>query len=187
MARLYVIAATVNVWVLILILLAAFGVQFVNNELPCPLCVMQRIALMLCAVGPLYLLVGQRDGEVAVRDVAVACGIAILAALFGAAASGRQVLLHILPNELGYGRPLFGLHLYTWALIAFLAQIAASAVMLVGTAWFADRRIPPWRYTVVTAAALAIVVLANIGSVIAESGLEWTLPENPVRYLLFRP
>lgn len=187
MARLYVIAATANVWVLILILLGAFGAQFINNELPCPLCVMQRVGLMLCALGPLYLLVGQRDGEVAARDVAVGCGIAILAALFGATASARQVLLHILPNELGYGRPVLGLHLYTWCLIAFLAQIAASALMLVGIAWYSDRRIEPWRYTGVTAAALAVIVTANIVSVIAEAGLEWTLPENPVRYLLFRP
>lgn len=187
MARLYLLAATANVWVLILVLLAAFWAQFAYGELPCPLCVTQRIALMLCALGPLYLLIGQRDGEVAVRDVATAGGISILSGLLGAAASGRQVLLHILPNDPGYGGPIFGLHLYTWCLIAFLAHIAANAVMLAGTAWLPARRIEPWRYTGLTAAALAIVVAANILSVVAEAGLNWMLPENPVRYLLFSP
>lgn len=187
MARLYLIAATANVWVLILILLMAFGVQFAEGEPPCPLCVLQRIGLMLCALGPLYLLIGQRDGEVAVRDVATAGGIGILAGLFGVAASTRQVLLHILPNDPGFGAPVLGLHLYTWCLIAFLAHIAASGVMLIGTAWLSDRRIAPWRYTGATAAALALVIVLNIFSVIAEAGLNWDLPENPTRYLLFNP
>lgn len=187
MPRLYLITATANVWVLILVLLAAFGAQFASDELPCPLCVMQRVALMLCALGPMYLLVGQRDGEVAVRDVAAAAGIGILAGLLGVAASGRQVLLHILPNDPGYGAPVFGLHLYTWCLIAFVAHIAASGAMLAGTVWLADRRIEPWRYTGVTAMALAVIVLANIASVVAEAGPHWLLPENPTQYLLFRP
>lgn len=187
MARLYLLAATANVWVLILVLAAAFAAQFAYGEPPCPLCVLQRIALMLCALGPLYLLIGQRDGEVAVRDVATGAGLGILAGLFGAAASTRQVLLHILPNDPGFGTPVLGLHLYTWCLIVFLAHIAASALMLVGTAWLEDRRIEPWRYTGVTAGALAVIVLVNIGSVIAEAGVNWMLPENPTGYLLFKP
>ena len=187
MARLYLLAATANAWVLILILVAAFAAQFIYGEPPCPLCVLQRIGLILCALGPLYLLVGQRDGEVAVRDVATGAGISILAGMFGAAASARQVLLHIMPADPGFGTPVFGLHLYTWCLIAFLAHIAASGVMLAGTAWLDDRRVEPWRFTGVTAFALATIIIANIASVIAEAGLNWTLPENPTGYLLFKP
>lgn len=186
MARLYLTAATANAWVLILILILAFGAQFASGEVPCPLCVLQRIGLMLCALGPLYLLIGQRDGEVAVRDVATAGGIGILAGLFGLAASGRQVLLHILPNDPGFGAPVLGLHLYTWCAIAFLAHIAASGAMLIGAAWLSDRRIQPWRYTGAAAAALAAVVVLNILSVIAEAGFNWELPDNPTHYLLFR-
>ena len=33
--------------------------------------------------------------------------------------STRQILLHILPVDKGYGEPILGLHLYTWALITF--------------------------------------------------------------------
>lgn len=187
MARLYLLAATANAWVLILVLVAAFAVQFIYGEPPCPLCVLQRVGLMMCALGPVYMLIGQRDGEVAVRDVATAGGISILAGLFGVAASTRQVLLHILPNDPGFGAPVFGLNLYTWCLIAFLAHIAANGVMLIGTAWLDDRRVEPWRLTGITAIALAVVVIANIVSVIAEAGFNWMLPENPTGYLLFKP
>ena len=45
MARLYLLAVTLNVWVLVGILAAAFAVQFWSGEPPCPLCVTQRIAL----------------------------------------------------------------------------------------------------------------------------------------------
>ena len=186
MARLYLLAATANVWVLVLVLALAFVMQFATGEPPCPLCMLQRIGLMLCALGPLYLLIGQRDGEVAVRDIATGAGISILAGLLGAAASARQVLLHIAPTDPGFGAPVFGLHLYTWCLIAFLAHIAASALMLAGTAWLEDRRVEPWRFTKVTALALALIVVANIGAVIAEAGINWQLPENPTGYLLFK-
>lgn len=187
MARLYLLVATANAWVLILVLVAAFAVQLLTGEPPCPLCTLQRIALMLCALGPLYLLFAPRAGNVlTARAVSTAAGISILAGLVGAAASARQVLLHILPNDPGYGAPVLGLHLYTWCLIAFLAQIAANGVMLVGTAWLADGRVERWRATATaTAIGLAVIVVANIGSVIAEAGFHWLLPENPTGYLLF--
>ena len=40
----------------------------------------------------------------------------------------------------GYGSPVFGLHLYTWGLIACACQIAASAMMLLGVAWLRTER-----------------------------------------------
>jgi disulfide bond formation protein DsbB len=184
MAKLYVLAAALNVWVLVLILTAAFAVQLIAGELPCPLCVVQRIALMLCALGPLYILLHARDGALSYRAVAVGNGIAIIAALLGAVVSTRQVLLHILPGDPGFGSPLFGLHLYTWCLIAFVCQIVASGMMLVGAAWLNEEPVP-WRIANVTAVALAAIVLANLLSVIAEAGFNWDLPPDPVRYLLF--
>lgn len=186
MQRLYLLAATANAWVLMLVLALGFVAQFAFGEPPCPLCVLQRIALMLCALGPIYLLTAQRSGELTARDVAVGSGIGILAGLFGLAASTRQVLLHILPNDPGFGSPVLGLHLYTWCLIAFLAHIAASGLMLIGTAWLPQRRMPPWPLTGITVATLATIIAANLLSVIAEAGLNWLLPDNPTGYLLFK-
>jgi len=185
MNRLYLAAATLNVWVLVLVLAAAFAVQLILGELPCPLCVMQRVALMLVALGPLHtLLRARRSGILTSRDAAVGNGTAILAALLGVIASGRQVLLHILPGDAGFGAPVLGLHLYAWCLIAFGCQIAASAVMLLASAWIDDKPVE-WRATGITALAFAAIVAANLLSVIAEAGLNWDLPADPVRYLLF--
>jgi disulfide bond formation protein DsbB len=185
MAPLYLLATTLNVWILVLILAAAFGVQLIAGEPPCPLCVVQRIALMMCALGPLYTLRQTRDRALTCRDLAIGNGIAIIAALVGAAVSTRQVLLHILPGDRGFGSPLLGLHLYTWCLIAFVCQIAASGLMLIGLAWLEEERVP-WRMTNVTAGAFVVIVMANLLSVIAEAGLTWDLPPDPVEYLLFK-
>jgi disulfide bond formation protein DsbB len=185
MAPLYLLATTLNVWILVLILAAAFGVQLIAGEPPCPLCVVQRIALMMCALGPLYTLRQTRDRALTCRDLAIGNGIAIIAALVGAAVSTRQVLLHILPGDRGFGSPLLGLHLYTWCLIAFVCQIAASGLMLIGLAWLEEERVP-WRMTNVTAGAFIVIVMANLLSVIAEAGLTWDLPPDPVEYLLFK-
>jgi disulfide bond formation protein DsbB len=125
-ARLYLLAVTLNVWVLVGILAAAFAVQFWSGEPPCPLCVMQRIALMLIALGPLHIVLRAYAEGLTSRAAALGQGIAIIGAVLGAVAAGRQILLHILPSDPGFGSPLFGLHLYTWCFVAFSAQIAAQ-------------------------------------------------------------
>src|SRR6266550_4666361 len=137
MTGLYLLAAALNVWVLVLILAAAFAVQLIAGEPPCPLC-------------PLYTLLQARDGALRYRDVAIGNGICIISALVGAAVSTRQVLLHILPGDQGFGSPLFGLHLYTWCLIAFCCQIAASGLMLIAAAWLKEQA-SAWRVTNITA------------------------------------
>lgn len=185
MTRLYLLAATINVWVLVLILAAAFAVQQIVGDLPCPLCVVQRICLMLVALGPLHILMRARDGALTSRDAAVGNGMSIVAALVGVVTSGRQVLLHILPGDAGFGAPVFGLHLYTWCLIAFACQIAASGVLLIALDFITEKPLD-WRWTNATAIALAVLVVANLLSVIAEAGLHWDLPPDPVEYLLFK-
>lgn len=186
MAQLYLLAAVANVWALIFILAAGFALQFVLGELPCPLCVMQRIALMLCALGPLHILLSSRNGPLTVRAAAVGNGIAIVSAMLGAIASGRQVLLHILPGDPGFGSPVLGLYPYTWGLIAFACQIAASGVMLIAAGWLEDRPVRWQAAASTTAIAFATIVIANLLSLVAEAGLHWDLPQDPVEYLLFR-
>jgi hypothetical protein len=111
--------------------------------------------------------------------------MAIIGALLGALAAGRQILLHILPGDPGFGSPVFGLHLYTWRFIAFGCQIAASAVLLFVSAWLEDSEVRGPMITI-AAAAFALVVVANLVSVIAEAGLNWELPPDPAGYLLFK-
>lgn len=130
--------AHVNILAICGVLLGAFGVQFGEAELPCPLCVLQRMAMLLCALGPAFIIFKARRGEVETSDFATGYGLSALAALGGAAIAGRQVLLHIVPPDPGYGDPVLGLHLYTWSLIVFLTVIGVSGVNLVFT-----RRLTP--------------------------------------------
>ncbi|MFZ5780526.1 MAG: disulfide bond formation protein B [Pseudomonadota bacterium] len=106
-----------------LALAVAFFLQFVLNELPCPLCNLQRVALALCGFG---FLLNLRFGVQPMHY-----GLSLLAALFGAAASGRQVLLHVLPGSGAYGSALLGLHLYAWSFVAFVAIIAGIALLMI--------------------------------------------------------
>jgi disulfide bond formation protein DsbB len=184
-ARPYLLAVTLNVWVLVGILAAAFAVQFWSGEPPCPLCVTQRIALMLIALGTLHILLRAYSGGLTSRAAALGQGMAIIAAVLGAIAAGRQILLHILPGDPGFGSPVFGLHLYTWCFIAFTAQIAASAVLLIVATRLEDGK-ARGPMTMVTATVFAFIVGANLVSVVAEAGFHWNLPADPSGYLLFR-
>lgn len=186
MAQLYLTVVTLNVWVLVLILTGSVAQQLIFGELPCPLCVAQRIAMMLCALGPVHILLWTRDGALTARTAAVGHGIAIIAALLGTIAAGRQALMHILPGDPGFGSPVLGLHLYTWALIVFACQIAASGVMLIATP--AVDGTPVMWGTIGRAAviAFAVIVVVNLLLVVAQAGLHLNLPDHPTEYLLFK-
>jgi disulfide bond formation protein DsbB len=185
MSRLYIIAATLNALVLTLILLAALIVQLALGELPCPLCVLQRIALMLCAMGPLYLLAQNQRGALNHRDLAIGSAMSLIGALIGAAISTRQVLLHILPGDPGYGGTVFGLHLYTISLIAFFCQMLATVCMLFGAVVTEAFQQVHWPLAKIVFVAFGLLLLANLLSVVAESGWHWMLPSDPVSYRLF--
>ena len=80
----------VALYVISAVLLVAFYFQFELGELPCPLCLLQRVAFTALAVGPvLTLRHGPRPGHYS---------LIILAALLGAAIASRQMLLHIMPG-----------------------------------------------------------------------------------------
>ena len=184
MSRLYLIAATLNTLVLTLILAAALIVQFVLGELPCPLCFMQRIAIMLCALGPCFLLAQNRRSALTHRDLAIAGGISLLAALLGAAISTRQVLLHILPGDPGYGGAVLGMHLYTICLLVFIGHALAAGIMLIASSMtdsFAQRRWPIAKGVFFTFGA---VVIINLIGILLQAGWHWMLPPDPVSYLL---
>lgn len=105
-----------------LILAIGFGLQFLQHELPCPICNLQRAGFALCGFGfILNLRFGAHPSHY---------GLILLSALFGIAASGRQVLLHLFPGSGAYGAPVLGLHLYTWSLILFLAVIGGTALLM---------------------------------------------------------
>src|SRR5262249_42684268 len=141
------------------VLLGAFGVQFGQGELPCPLCVLQRMAMLLCALGPAYLLQRARAGDVDARDFATGYGLSVLAAVAGAGIASRQILLHIVPPDPGYGDPVLGLHLYTWSLIVFSTVLLVSGFNLIFAHELVPQGVRPgWGSTLVIGLLGAVIV-----------------------------
>ena len=122
-----------------LVLAAAFAAQLILGELPCPLCLLQRVQFAMLAIGPiLNIRFGPRPSHYA---------LSLLAAILGAVVAGRQMLLHILPGDPGFGTALLGYHYYTWAFIGFAAAIVLIALVLLFDRQFEreDERQPPHR------------------------------------------
>lgn len=108
-----------------LVLGGAFYFQFGLSENPCPLCLLQRMGMLGIIFGlSLNTYFGFKKEHFAVL---------ILAALIGSIYSIRQILLHICPvvgEPIGYGTPILGMHLYSWALIIFIMSIVGSSIFL---------------------------------------------------------
>jgi disulfide bond formation protein DsbB len=113
-----------TIWTLVIcgVLAAGYSVQFLKHELPCPLCLLQRLSMIGVAMGPLLNL---RFGIYPAHYA-----VSILSALFGGFVSLRQISLHVCPGFPTFGEPVFGLELYTWALIVFGCSIFVAAILL---------------------------------------------------------
>lgn len=174
------LAITLNalaLYVISAVLLVAFYWQIAFDELPCPLCLLQRVAFTALAVGPILTLRhGPRAGNY---------GLVIIAALVGAAIAARQILLHIMPGDAGYGSALLGYHFYTWAFLGFATAILAAAVMLTFPTQFAPQTRAPARGLFENMAVWLIIAVTalNAASALLECGFSGC-PANPVRYEL---
>ena len=161
------------------VLIAAFAMQFALGELPCPLCMLQRVFFCAMAIGPvLNLRFGPRPSHYA---------LSMLAAMAGAAVAMRQMFLHILPGDQGYGLALFGYHYYTWAFIIFVIALMVFTLLLLFERQF-EKDKAPHRKTGAAGIAvwLAITVTgANALSTFAICGPS-ACPDNPVQYELFQ-
>jgi disulfide bond formation protein DsbB len=163
------------------VLAAAFAAQLILNELPCPLCLLQRIQFAVLAIGPmLNVRFGPRPSHYA---------MSLLAAAAGAAFAMRQILLHIMPGDPGYGSALLGYHYYTWAFIAFAVAIVAIAVMLLFDRQFeSDGEPQPAAVGAFARTALWLVIALtalNVLATLLECGFA-ACPDNPVEYELLK-
>lgn len=176
-------ARTLSYWFNLLALMAvsgslveAFYYQIVFNELPCPLCQLQRVALILAGIG---MMLNVRFGPSAVHYA-----IILASALGGAVSSTRQILLHIAPGDKGYGSELFGLHFYTWGLISFVVMIVFCAVMLCidRNNMQVGRQASNSRLTLAAIALFLVLILANVISsvMVCQFG---SCPDDPTSYL----
>lgn len=161
-------------------LITAFFYQFVYHELPCPLCLLQRLGFLLVASG---FLLNLRFGF---RASHYSC--ALLAALFTAFVALRQVLLHIVPGSGSYGSAVFGLHMYTWSFIAAMLIIIATSVMLGVDRQYEKPNGFNHGWSLITHILFAIIlflIVANIISTFLLCGIS-TCPSNPTFYKLLQ-
>ncbi|WP_291867795.1 disulfide bond formation protein B [Bradyrhizobium sp.] len=170
-----------SLYAVALVLAAAFAAQLLLHELPCPLCLLQRIQFALLAIGPiLNVRFGPRPSHYA---------LSLLAAVAGAAFSTRQILLHILPGDAGYGTALLGYHYYTWALIGFAAAIVLLAAILLCDRQFepdtATTQAPPGAFATSAVCLVIVLTALNVVSTLLECGFG-PCADNPTVYELLK-
>jgi disulfide bond formation protein DsbB len=161
------------------VLVLAFADQLWFRDLPCPICILQRAGFIAAGFGlALNLIFGPRPSHY---------GLAIIGAMVGGVMSADQVLHYIVPGTGSYGNAIFGLHFYSWSLIAFAVVVAGSGVMLMFDRQFESSSPPPLPLTVfpLTAVALlALLAVGNVASTLAICGVG-LCPEVPGGYLIF--
>ena len=169
-----------SLYAVALVLTAAFATQLALHELPCPLCLLQRILFATLAIGPiLNIRFGPRPSHYATS---------LLAATAGAVVSSRQVLLHIMPGDAGYGSALMGYHYYTWALISFIAAIVLLASILLFDRQFDDTAPQPISGGAFAQGAVWLVIgltALNVASTLLECGFG-ACADNPIVYELLK-
>ncbi len=109
--------------VLMGVLSAAYYQQYVREISPCPLCILQRLAMIGTGLGALMnLRFGIKNEHYA---------ISLLNIFFGSIVSLRHIALHVCSFSTFSGSVVvFGLNLYTWAFIVFYSSFLAIIALL---------------------------------------------------------
>ncbi len=169
------------------VIASAITIQFVDQELPCPLCTLQRMAMVLIAISAVWIIGQARHGTLTHARYVRSYGLMMLGALLGMFISTRQVLLHILPGDPGYGEPILTLHLYTWADVTFFLVLLYTAIMLTVVRQTYPALPEGSAATLITRIVYALfvfIIALNIVLIFIEAGFNWVLPDDPERYQL---
>ncbi len=104
------------------ILTAAMVLQYAFGEIPCPLCLLQRVAMFGCCFG----LIQQLRAEESERG----SGISLVFALLLLVISVRQTLLDLFPRA-GHayiGSAVLGMHMEVWSVLVAVALLLGFAI-----------------------------------------------------------
>jgi len=179
-----------NLWILgyTLVIGLALLLQFALGELPCPLCMLQRYAMILSTLGALWIVRQAQRGVLTADRYMQDLGLGALGAFVGAVFASRQIMLHILPGDAGYGGAVLGLHLYSWAFVTFCVVILFCAMLAIvapgALPQAPDRQSPGGRLSTAICAAFVAVVAINAVMIVFLEGFHWVLPDNPTSYSL---
>lgn len=152
------------------ILTAAMIFQYYGGEIPCPLCLLQRVAMFGVCFG---IILHFRYGPSARND-----GFCILFALLLLIVSTRQTLIDIYPRP-GHsyiGSAVFGLHMPVWSIVIALTILLAFAVKsaVLGGGALRDPQPSPIIGRLARLLGLYVIALCliNFGSVIVQCGVD---------------
>lgn len=159
-------------------LLMAFIIQFALHELPCPLCLLQRVGFLSIAFGFLLnIRFGRRPSHYA---------IALMSAIYTSFVALRQIALHVVPGTGSYGQAFMGLHLYTWSYVASMLVVFVTIVIMGMDKQYQpstqqDSRLSTFIHLVF--GVMFLLVAANLVSLFLECGFS-QCPDDPTRYLM---
>ncbi|MEV0600888.1 disulfide bond formation protein B [Streptomyces sp. NPDC050315] len=184
-------------------LCAGLYLQFVHGEAPCPLCVVQRMFMVLTLLGAAHIVRQGLRGAVPRRDYLMGWGLALVGCTAGSLAAGWQALPYLLLDGRAhgggadggavygagaYGGVVQGLPAGVWAWLFFQASVLAIGAVLVTSHLTTARRIPTQGLP--RAAGQAVLFLAGVViavsavAVFLQAGLHAFLPVAPGRYQL---
>lgn len=155
------------------ILTAAMVLQYANGEIPCPLCLLQRVAMF----GVCFGIILQFRYGFSYRNT----GMSMIFSLFLLIVSVRQTLLDIYPRP-GHeyiGTSVFGLHMPVWSILIAVALLIAFAFQLIvwgGSTQLQHKSLTHQSLLRVLAIALSLYVIAigviNFVSVGVQCGID---------------
>ena len=155
------------------ILTAAMVLQYANGEIPCPLCLLQRVAMF----GVCFGIILQFRHGFSYRNT----GMSMIFSLFLLIVSVRQTLLDIYPRP-GHeyiGTSVFGLHMPVWSILIAVALLIAFAFQLIvwgGNSQMQHKSLTQQSLLRVLATALSLYVIAigviNFVSVGVQCGVD---------------
>ena len=151
------------------ILLGAYVYQFSYRDVPCTLCLLQRVAMVGVAFGAaMNVRLGPDPRHYAV---------CLVSALFGLGVSIRQTLLHINPYfdtstarptleataNPPFGESVMGLNLYVWGVLIFAIVILAVGITQLFRGQFEPRKTEPeWLARLSSAGVAILFVMAAL-------------------------
>lgn len=147
------------------VLFGALGIQFFLKEEPCPLCLLQRLGMMGVAISALM------NVRFGIRKRHY--GIALFSCVFGGFVALRHIALHACPGFPTFGKPFWGLSLYTWSFILFSSSVFYIGALLS----IFDKQVESdtlkkmnW-FGTLAFIALLIAILMNVGTTFLQCGL----------------
>ncbi len=151
--------------------------QLIYHELPCPLCLLQRVGFIGICIG---LLMNLRFGPKPAHY-----SLTLLSALLTSWIALRQIALHVVPGTGSYGDPVFGFHLYTWSFILSTFTLLYTAIVLAFQQQYSMVR-PVSKvitfFTQLCFVLLFAITLLNGISTVLECGFHYC-PDNPTHYI----